>query len=66
MYCVCMNVDEKRDAVRVSGNAPDVDEFLDLLDPLFPRDEIITGIVGPVIGTHAGPRVMGVTFQVVR
>jgi DegV family protein with EDD domain len=48
------------------GNAPDVEELLDLLDPLFPRDDIITGIVGPVIGTHAGPRVMGVTFQVVR
>ena len=33
--------------------------------PIFPRDEIITGVVGPVIGTHAGPRVIGVTFQVV-
>ena len=48
------------------GNAPDVDELLDLLDPIFPRDEIITGTVGPVIGTHAGPRVIGITFQVVR
>ena len=37
------------------GNAPDLDELLDLLDPIFPRDEIITGVVGPVIGTHAGP-----------
>jgi DegV family protein with EDD domain len=48
------------------GNAPDVDELLELLDPIFPADEIITGTVGPVIGTHAGPRVIGVTFQVVR
>lgn len=47
------------------GNAPDLEEFLDLLDPIFPRDEIITGVVGPVIGTHAGPRVIGVSFQVV-
>ena len=31
-----------------------------------PRDDIITGVVGPVIGTHAGPRVIGVTFQIVR
>ncbi len=46
------------------GNAPDVDELLDLLEPLFPRDEIVTGVVGPVIGTHVGPRVMGVTYQV--
>jgi fatty acid-binding protein DegV len=48
------------------GNAPDVGELLDLLDPVFPSDEIITGLVGPVIGTHAGPRVIGVTFQAVR
>jgi len=47
------------------GNAPDVDELLTLLDPIFPRDEIITGVVGPVIGTHVGPRVVGVTYQVV-
>jgi DegV family protein with EDD domain len=47
------------------GNAPDLDELLDLLNPIFPRDEIITGVVGPVIGTHAGPRVIGVSFQVV-
>ena len=33
--------------------------------PDLPRDEIITGVVGPVIGTHAGPRVIGVSFQVV-
>jgi DegV family protein with EDD domain len=48
------------------GNAPDLEELFDLLDPIFPRDEIITGLIGPVIGTHAGPRVIGVTYQVVR
>jgi DegV family protein with EDD domain len=48
------------------GNAPDLEEFFDLLAPIFPRDEIITGLIGPVIGTHAGPRVIGVTYQVVR
>ena len=47
------------------ANAPDADELLDLLAPIFPRDEIVTGIIGPVIGTHAGPRVIGVTYQVV-
>jgi DegV family protein with EDD domain len=50
----------------LDGNAPDVDELLTLLEPIFPRDDIITGVVGPVIGTHAGPRVIGVTYQVVR
>jgi DegV family protein with EDD domain len=48
------------------GQATDVDELLDLLDPVFPRDEIVTGLVGPVIGTHAGPGVIGVSFQVSR
>jgi len=45
------------------GNAPDLDDLLDLLEPLTPRDEIVIGQIGPVIGTHAGPRVIGVTFQ---
>lgn len=45
------------------GAAPDLDELLDMLDPLVPRDEIVVGQVGPVIGTHAGPRVIGVTYQ---
>jgi DegV family protein with EDD domain len=47
----------------LEGNAPDLDELLNLLEPLSPRDEIVVGQIGPVIGTHAGPRVIGVTFQ---
>jgi DegV family protein with EDD domain len=46
------------------GQADDLEELLDLLNPIKPRDEIVTGVVGPVIGTHAGPGVIGVTFQV--
>ena len=48
------------------GDAPDVEEFLDLLSAVYPRDEIIVGDIGAVIGTHGGPRVMGVTFQLPR
>jgi DegV family protein with EDD domain len=48
------------------GQAPDVDELLDMLGEVFPRDDIVTGLVGPVIGTHAGPGVIGVSFQVSR
>jgi DegV family protein with EDD domain len=44
------------------GLAPEVDEMLDLLAPLYPREEIRVGHIGPVIGTHGGPRVMGVTW----
>jgi DegV family protein with EDD domain len=47
----------------LEGNAPDIDELLDQLEPLSPRDEIVIGQIGPVIGTHAGPGVIGVTFQ---
>ncbi|HEY3095664.1 MAG TPA: DegV family protein [Acidimicrobiia bacterium] len=47
----------------LDGNAPDRDELLNLLEPLSPRDEIVVGQIGPVIGTHAGPSVIGVTFQ---
>lgn len=46
------------------GRASDVDELLELLDPIVPRDQIVVGVVGPVIGTHAGPGVIGVTFKV--
>jgi DegV family protein with EDD domain len=45
------------------AQAPDLDELLDQLDPIVPRDQILIGTIGPVIGTHAGPRVIGVTFQ---
>ena len=39
------------------GQATDVDELLELLADVIPRDEIVIGVVGPVIGTHAGPGV---------
>ena len=45
------------------GDAPDLDEFLDLLDAHFPREDIVVGDIGAVIGTHGGPRVMGVAYQ---
>jgi len=44
------------------GEADDAGELLDMLADDFPRDQIQVGIVGPVIGTHAGPGVIGVTF----
>jgi DegV family protein with EDD domain len=50
----------------LQGLAPDLEELLEMLDPIFPRDQIIVGEIGPVIGTHAGPGVIGVTFQTAR
>jgi DegV family protein with EDD domain len=44
------------------GMAPDLDRMLDLLSPRYSADQIRVGIIGPTIGTHAGPRVMGLTW----
>src|SRR5690606_29796794 len=44
------------------GFAPDVEDMLELLAPICPRDQIRVGHIGPVIGTHGGPRVMGLTW----
>ncbi len=48
----------------LQGDAPDIEVFLDLIEDVAPRDKIVVGAVGPVIGTHAGPGVLGVTFQI--
>src|SRR4051812_304352 len=45
------------------GEAPDLDEFLGLIASRYPREELRIAVIGAVIGTHAGPRVMGVTWQ---
>jgi DegV family protein with EDD domain len=44
------------------GMAPDLDTMLDLLGPRYPRDQVTVTTIGPVIGTHGGPRVMGLTW----
>ena len=46
------------------GAAPDVGDFLDMLAPHFPRDRIIVGDIGPVVGAHTGPRTIGVAYLV--
>ena len=45
--------------------APDLDQFLDMLDGVYPRDEILISYIGPVIGTHSGPRAIGICFRAV-
>jgi DegV family protein with EDD domain len=45
------------------GDAPDLDAFLGMLDPYAPRDKIIVGDIGAVIGTHSGPRTIGIVFH---
>lgn len=46
------------------GDAPDLEQFLEALAPHFPRDQIVVGQLGAVVGSHTGPRTIGVAFQV--
>lgn len=54
---------EVDDLCLLHGGAPDdVEVMLDMLSDKYPRDEIHVTVIGPVIGTHGGPRVMGATW----
>jgi DegV family protein with EDD domain len=44
------------------GEAADIDEFLDMISDLHPRDTVRVGKIGAVIGAHGGPGVIGVCF----
>jgi DegV family protein with EDD domain len=44
------------------SQAPDVDEFLAMLEPVVPGAEVVVGTIGPVVGVHTGPRVVGVAW----
>jgi DegV family protein with EDD domain len=46
----------------IHGHAPDVDGFVDSISDLIPREDIRVAELGAVIGTHGGPRVLGVCF----
>jgi fatty acid-binding protein DegV len=45
------------------GDAPDVDALMVLLAPHSPRERIVVGQLGAVVGAHTGPRTIGVAFQ---
>lgn len=44
------------------GEAPDFDEFLDMISSRYPRESIRVGKIGAVIGTHGGPGVIGMCY----
>ena len=44
------------------GEAPDIDDFLALIEPRHPRGSYRLGKIGAVIGTHGGPGVIGVCY----
>lgn len=45
------------------GDAPDHAEIVRILGEHFPPEKIMVGQIGAVIGTHGGPRVVGITFN---
>ena len=44
------------------GGAPDIDDFLNLIAPRFPRTSLRVGQLGAVIGTHGGAQIIGVSW----
>ena len=46
-----------------SGNASDVDELLDLISERYTRDQVQIWTIGPVIGAHGGPGVIGFAWH---
>ena len=50
---------DPKDVYVFHAQAPDIDEFLERVCAIVPRDQIELGEIGPVIGTHAGPRTIG-------
>jgi DegV family protein with EDD domain len=43
------------------AQAPDVADFIAMLEPIVPG-KIVVGEIGPVVGVHAGPATIGVTW----
>ncbi len=50
------------DVAVMHGGAADIDQFLDLIAPRFPREAIRIGTLGAVVGVHGGPQMIGVSW----
>jgi DegV family protein with EDD domain len=48
----------------IHSEAPDIDDFLQLLRADIDMTDVRVGPIGAVIGSHGGPRVVGVTYHV--
>ena len=45
------------------GCSPDVEDLIELLLPRYSREQLPVWTIGPVIGTHGGPRVIGLVWH---
>ncbi|MGH9210722.1 MAG: DegV family protein [Acidimicrobiales bacterium] len=46
----------------IHSMAPDLDDLLDMLSPRYERDAVRIATIGPVVGTHGGPAMIGATW----
>src|SRR5262249_43282497 len=46
----------------LQGRAGDLEQFREMLEPLVPDAEGVVGTIGPVVGGHPGPAVIGVAW----
>jgi len=53
----------RRAFVGSGGNREDAEALLERLRPVLPDAELLLGQVGPVVGVHAGPNVLGIAFE---
>lgn len=54
--------DDIENLVVCHGNAPDVDQLIELISPRYGPDQFRISVIGPTIGTHGGPRVLGLAW----
>jgi DegV family protein with EDD domain len=54
---------EQMAVIHSSTSVNEAETLLKRLEPLYPREKIIVGRYGPVIGTHAGPGGLGVVVS---
>lgn len=54
---------EAEEMLVVHGNAADLDGFLERLGGIFATDRTRTAMLGPVVGTHSGPGVIGLCYR---
>ena len=62
LYEQMIDAGKIRSVAVMEGKAPDVEEFLDLIAPRFPRDTVRVGVLGAVIGSHGGAEILGVSW----